>query len=288
MTDRIFSWLLDALAATAMETLVVGGALLVFGLALYCLERRAFAVMSRAFGVTATVLATGWIGTTVHELSHAALCLVFRHKITGFSLFSPDTETGVLGYVRHTWDRKSLYQNLGLLFIGLAPLAVGSALLIGLGYLLVQGFGGVLELATAMPGLDNASDAAQYASWLASMVGETFAVLFAPGQLGRWQLWAFLYVSLSVGSHLSPSPADLKGAWPGLALALAALLLANGALAALGHRPLDLLYASGRWLGMGAGLMTLAVLLSGVNLMVSWVLSAVWSWLSGKGRLWPA
>lgn len=287
MADRILSWLLDTLAATAVETLVVGGALLAFGLLLYWLERRAFAVMGQAFGVKATVIATGWIGTTVHELSHALMCLAFRHKITQMSLFSPDMESDVLGYVRHAWDRGSLYQNLGLLFIGIAPLLVGSALVLGLGYLLAPGFGGVMETAAAMPSLGDAPGYREYASWLARVVGETTAALFAPGQLGRWQLWVFLYVSLSVTSHLAPSPADLRGSWPGLGILLALLFVVNGLLVALGQGPLDWLYRWSHWLGSGAGLMTLAVLLSAASFLASYVASAIWHGLRGKGILWP-
>ncbi len=287
MTNRILTWLLDTLAATGIEVLVVGGGLLVFGLVLYCLERRTFAVTSEAFGVKAVVIVTGWIGTSVHELSHALLCLAFRHKITEMSLFTADTESGVLGYVRHSWDKKSLYQTLGLLFIGIAPLAVGSMLLVGLGYLLVQGFGGVVDKAAALPRLEDAPGVGQYASWLWGVTRETFATLFAPGQLGRWQLWVFLYLSVSVSCHLAPSPADLKGAWLGLALLLALLLIANGVLTAFGQEPLDWLYKGNRWLGVGAGLMTVAVLLSFANFLASYVVSAVWSWGRGKGWIWP-
>ncbi len=287
MADRILFWLTSTLAATGVEALVVGGGLLAFGLLLYCLERRTLEVTSQAFGVKAVVIVTGWIGTTVHELSHALLCVIFRHKITEISLFSPDTESGVLGYVRHGWDKKSLYQNLGLLFIGIAPLLVGSALLVALGYLLLHGFGGVVERAASMPRFEDAPGFGSYAGWLWGVTRETLTTLFVPDQLRRWQLWVFLYVSVSVSCHLAPSPADLKGAWLGLALLLALALLANGTLVALGQHPQDLLFQSGRWLGIGAGLMTLAVLLSGVNFLVSWLVSALWSWARGEGWIWP-
>ncbi|MBI4312190.1 MAG: hypothetical protein HY681_10470 [Chloroflexi bacterium] len=287
LAEAVLDWLWRTTFATAIEALAVGGALLVFGLLLYCLERRAFAVMSQAFGEKATVVATGWIGTTVHELSHALMCLVFRHKITEISLFSPDTESGVLGYVRHAWDKGSLYQNLGLFFIGIAPLMIGSALLVGLGYALAPGFGDVVETAAGMPGPASGAGVGAYLSWLTGLAREAAGTLFAPGQFRRWQLWAFLYVSVSVASHLSPSPADLRGSWLGLGIIASLLLAVNGALVALGAAPLDYFYGSGRYLGIGAGLMALAVLLSATAFLVSWAVSAVWHVLRGKGMLWP-
>lgn len=287
MADRILSWLLSTLKATGLEVLVVVGGLAVFGLLLYYLERRTFAVMGEAFGEKATLIATGWIGTTVHELSHALLCVVFGHQITEMSLFSPDTESGVLGYVRHSWDKKNLYQDLGLLFIGIAPLLMGSALLVALGYFLVPKFGGVVDTAAGMPSFQDGLVIGHYVSWLGTVTRETFAALFDPGRLGRWQLWAFLYLSVSISSHLAPSPADLKGAWLGLALLLALVFAANGVAVALGHNPVDALYNAGRWLGVGAGLMVLAVLLSLANFLLSYLVSALWHFLRGRGMLSP-
>lgn len=58
----------------------------------------------------------------IHEMSHALACLIFRHKITKMVLFSPNLTTGQLGYVAHSWDRNSLYQCIGCLFISIAPI----------------------------------------------------------------------------------------------------------------------------------------------------------------------
>jgi len=61
------------------------------------------------------------VGTPIHELSHAIVAIMFGHKIEKVSLinFSQD---GRLGYVIHRWNKRSLYQNIGLFFIAVAPL----------------------------------------------------------------------------------------------------------------------------------------------------------------------
>lgn len=287
MTDGILSWLGDILVVTGLVALVAGGVLLAFGLVLYYLERRTFTVLSWAFGGKATAIATGWIGTTVHELSHVLMCLVFRHKVTEVSFFRPDTQSGVMGYVGHSWNRKSLYQNLGLLFIGVAPLLGGCAALIGLGYLLVPGFSSVVDQAALLPHLEGNERMGAYLSWLLVVIRETLGALFASEQLGRWELWVYLYVSASVSSHLAPSPADMRGGLPGVGLVLGLLLAVNGGLLALGRDPLDYLARGDRYLGIALGLMTLAVLLSAVNFLVSYIVAALWYGVHGRGLLRP-
>lgn len=61
------------------------------------------------------------VGTPIHELSHVIVAVMFGHKIEKISLinFSHD---GRLGYVIHRWNKGSLYQNIGLFFIAMAPL----------------------------------------------------------------------------------------------------------------------------------------------------------------------
>ena len=68
---------------------------------------------------------TAAIGTPVHELGHAIMCLIFGHKITDMKLWIPRPENGVYGYVAHSYNQKNLWQKLGNLFIGLGPIFSG-------------------------------------------------------------------------------------------------------------------------------------------------------------------
>ena len=49
----------------------------------------------------------------IHELGHAIMCVLFRHKIVATQFFPTDTSQGALGYVQHQYNHKSVYQRLG-------------------------------------------------------------------------------------------------------------------------------------------------------------------------------
>ena len=72
-----------------------------------------------AFGI---VRVTGFIGTPVHELSHALMCVLFGHTITKMKLVNADRRSKTLGYVEHTYYKTNLYHQIGNYFIGISPI----------------------------------------------------------------------------------------------------------------------------------------------------------------------
>ena len=70
---------------------------------------------------------TSVIGTPVHELGHAMMCLLFGHKIKRIQLWSPTHTNGVYGFVEHSYNRKNPWARLGSLFIGVGPIFSGLA-----------------------------------------------------------------------------------------------------------------------------------------------------------------
>ena len=100
------------------------GVIVILGLFAYGVERLYVFLMGRTFG-RQSIFATAIIGVPIHELGHAAACLVFGHRITEIKLFNPRAEDGVFGYVKHRYNARNLYHQIGNLFIGLGPIFSG-------------------------------------------------------------------------------------------------------------------------------------------------------------------
>ena len=191
--------------------------------------------LSRRFGWN-SVLITGWLGTPIHELSHAVMCFTFRHRIDEMALFKPDIQSGRLGYVRHSYQKGNRIQELGNLFIGVAPMVGGTLCLTLLLFLFYPEFAGKLFRGEMI-----AANAPWYEQFVA--IGkETLWHFSAFENLASIRFWIFLYLVLCVASHMAPSRSDYEGAgkpaiWVGLGLAallaaIAVLGWADGFIAA--------------------------------------------------------
>ena len=199
------------------------GAVVVCGLCVSLFRRVFLSMMGGGFG-RGVVLTTSILGTPVHELGHALMCLIFGHKITDMSLWQPSSPDGRLGYVTHVYRPRNLYHILGNLFIGIGPIFSGLA---------------VLTLALWLSFPETFADYMAEASSMASE-GENFFTLFAEGlkmlpriitelihgeDVPLWGKILALVVILSVSQHISLSPEDIKGSLTAIPLYLAIILV---------------------------------------------------------------
>ena len=212
----------EALQATLIQLLMLVGPLTAAGLLLWWLERSMTRMLMKRFGWRAA-LWTGWIGTPVHELSHALACIIFRHRITEMKLWAPDRDTGTLGYVRHApHNPDHWYPRLGAPLIGIAPLLGGSLVLAVLTFTLVPSLKGAGDL---LGNIEKkyvgmiASDSFWGAVWEFVELKVAFAKLLLDGRNFReWYFWLYLYLALCVGMHMAPSGTDIRNCWGGLVL----------------------------------------------------------------------
>ena len=99
--------------------------IVILGVALQLVSLGLQKLLMRVFGLNAYYYLFGIVGTAVHELSHVAMCVLFRHRIVGLKLFSLRPNKSEWGRVSHVWDKGSFYQSAGNFFIGAAPLIGG-------------------------------------------------------------------------------------------------------------------------------------------------------------------
>lgn len=245
------------------------------GLFLHGVERLVQRNLSRYFG-WGSVLWTGWLGTPVHELSHAAACLLFFHRIDEMALFRPDRDSGRMGYVRHSWNPSNPYAVAGNFPIGTAPLLGGAAVLTLFLWLFFPAAARDALSSTAIMDAFAREDFLRAFSAVVNLVGTVLGKLTTPAALGSWGLWVFLYLVLCVGSHLAPSPQDYKGAGRGALAALLLLVAANWIFLFAGGEPGRLLQIGARVLGPAFALFLIAAVLnSGVAVLVLGVTGAL-------------
>lgn len=210
---------------------------------------------------------TGFIGTPIHELSHALMCVVFGHKITEIKLFQIGSDDGVLGYVNHTYNPRNVYQRIGNFFIGIAPVFVGFLILIGLFYAFMPD---VFEnCVTEINSINLTGGISAYFSAFADLLKTLFDCL------DRWELWVFLFVGSFIALHMTLSGADWKGALSGIGAYLIAFAIIDVIVALVS---MNAMYA------MTAGIVSFAVFVIyfGIIFVICLLILSIISAIAGK------
>ncbi len=165
---------------------------------------------------------TAWIGTPIHECMHIIMAKLFRHNIEQVSLFSPNKETGGLGHVEHSYNKKSLYQKIGLFFIGAAPLIGGTLVLVLLLRFLVPNGQSILAAIVAW----SITDISPILASLQAAIPHSMAEI----RMLPFTFWLFVYLSFCVVSHMAPSKQDRKHMYKGLLYLTIVIIIAQAAL----------------------------------------------------------
>ncbi len=187
------------------------GVLILCGLVVTVLQHLFVFLIGHSLGYRA-ILMTAIIGTPIHELGHAGMCLLFGHKIEELSLYNPNPQNGMLGYVRHSYQKKNPYHQLGNFLIGLGPIFSGVLVITAILFLCFRG--AISEFFTAaFATVDAGGNVFDIAPDAFAFVGELFV-----GE-GHWlvKTIGFLLI-LSVMLHVNLSAADIRNSAVGFAL----------------------------------------------------------------------
>ena len=151
--------------------------------------------------------ASSVVGTPVHELGHALMCILFAHRITDMKLLLPPRRrSNTLGYVQHSYNRKNPWAVFGNLFISFGPIFSGLGVMI-------------LVLTLCFPAqwnayLDSSRLAVESGTNIQTALAGVFSLLlslFDGMKVNVLRTALGLIIILSVSQHITLSLADLRG-----------------------------------------------------------------------------
>ncbi|MBU3183155.1 hypothetical protein [Clostridium psychrophilum] len=210
---------------TCMDTVYMTGMIIFVGFILGFLRKQSIENFQKSFGWRAVAI-TAIIGVPIHEISHAILCIIFRHKITKLVLIQKKDENGVLGYVKHAYNPNNVYQQAGNFFIGIAPIFGGVFAIIGLMYAIIPKiYNEFLTISTNNLQVTKISYVA-ISGVLNSYFG-LIKIIFSIKNFSNPYFILFLFLAICISSHISLSTADIKGASRGLYIIFFIILVLN-------------------------------------------------------------
>lgn len=193
--------------------------LIVFGLLIGHIEGKSNSLIYRSLG-KGGIIFTGIIGTTVHEFSHFIMCKLFLHKVIDVKWFSLNIDnSGELGYVRHSYNLKNIYQRIGNFFIGVAPVLIGTfILIIAYKFLMKDSFNEFMKTINFNNYLSLSKDfsVVDFFNYIILEFKNILGSLFTLSNIKTLGFWIFMIIAISVSSHMSLSKADLKNSLDGI------------------------------------------------------------------------
>lgn len=237
---------MELIKGFVFQLIATVGVIALFGL-IIALLRRGFCALAPKNGPR-ILLVTGIVGTPIHELSHALMCLIFGHRITEVKLYAPNSQDGTLGHVSHSYNRKNIYHQIGNFFIGTAPVVLGGAVILLLMALLVpHSFDAVMGEVEALAEIDmTAFPIAEYFEYLWNSI----LAVFSADTFSSWQGWVFIILAIMIASHMEMSGADIKNSSLGFLFLAILLFLVDGVVYLISPEALESINGAAVLLGL--------------------------------------
>ncbi len=269
----------------ALTTAVIAelAALVLVAATIDLLEQLSTRLLVRRFGWS-SLLVTGWIGTPIHELSHLLACIAFGHRIDQVALFRPDANNGQLGFVRHSYQRGNWFQEIGNLFIAVAPLIGGSLTML----LLIKLCFPSIQLFPNKDLIQQHADAIDLNLLVGTVrgtgyfAGNLIRQIATVEHLQRLAFWAFVYIATCIASHMAPSRSDYRSAVRAV-LVLSAVSVCVVALICIGAesaRAGQYVMAFAFGITISLGLMAVALCVASTSIIFA--VTAIWDVLVRK------
>lgn len=223
--DELMKILEILLIKPLIETIYLTGMIILIGLLLGVLRNGALKNFMKSFGFK-SVMITGFIGVPIHECSHALIAILFKHSITDMKLLQKPDASGTLGYVRHSYNPKSIYQQVGNFFIGIAPIFGGLiSLILLMKFLLPASYAEFIKISTR--NLSITSINTEVIKGITNSYYELIRTIFAKSNFDNPYFYLFLFLAICISSHISLSRADINGAFGGLVLIFLIIIILN-------------------------------------------------------------
>lgn len=261
---------INILKTSVIELFYLTALIIVIGFLLGALEKGTNTNMQRAFGVKG-IMTFAIIGTPIHELGHAAMCLIFGHKITRMKLIDTNSRTGVLGYVEHSYNPNNIYQRVGNFFIGIGPIISGIfVLIIGLHFLLPQSF--ELFQSHLKGNLNYSLLDTKLITWNLNASIGLIKSIFTLANLTKISFWIFIILAFCVSSHIALSKPDIKGALDGFVFLFVVIVVINFIARYFNINTYDYMLRIGKYNAYVASFLIMALVFSVISFVISYVL----------------
>ncbi|WP_431029747.1 hypothetical protein [Lysinibacillus sp. LZ02] len=205
-------FMLDLIILTVLQLSSLFGIIIVAGFFINIIERQSVKFIQQSFGKQG-FLFTSWVGTPVHEFGHYVMCKLFNHKVIDVQWFPKDKHASTLGYVAHRYNSGSLYQRIGVFFISIGPLFSGLLALALLLYMLLPA--SYAEFSTFTKSIEPSALTIENIMMIVKSSFEVISTIFVVENFTSIKFWIFLLLAIGICTHISLSPADLRGAFSG-------------------------------------------------------------------------
>lgn len=217
--------LLNVLILSVIEIVYLFGILIVVGFLLGWIEFFSNKWAYQSLG-KAGIMLTACIGVPIHEIGHALMCLIFRHRINSIKLLDINPQNSTLGYVNHSYNKHNLYQISGNFFISLGPIFSGTAAILFFMYMLEPNTFQALQKYVLSAPVDS-NNIVDFIKWSGHSMMIVYTGILNSENSRSLSFWIFLLLTICTSSHIALSKEDIKNATSGLIVTLLVVVLFN-------------------------------------------------------------